>query len=272
MKWIKSHKLISFLLAIILLCLVILTGSLVTDGGGNPVANFANRVFSVVEKPFAKIGGGISDNVAGIFSYKELQKENEKLEEENEKLRQQLTATALSANELQELKQLSDVLNYKGISGSEDLVSAKIITMDGTNWMSAFTINEGTESGISEGDIVVSGQGLVGRVGSVGKGWAKVRAIIDESSKITFKVSGNLQMMGVVEGGIDGRLSGFMLDADAKVSEGDKLQTSGIGVFPEGLEIGKITKVKYDSDRQLQTVEIKPSVDFNAMQKVSVII
>lgn len=272
MKWIKSHKLISFLLAVILLSLVVLVGSVASGGQGNPVSGLFNRVYAAIEKPFSKVAGGISDNVAGFFSYKDLQKENEQLKEENEQLKQQLTATTLSANELQELERLSEVLNYEGINDSSDIVSAKVITMDGTNWMNIFTINAGTESGIEKGDVVVSGDGLVGRISSVGKGWAKVSSMIDQSSKITFKVSGNLQMIGVVEGTADGKLTGFMLDSSAKVAEGDRLQTSGIGVFPEGIEIGKITKVKYDSDKQLQTVTIKASVDFNTLQKVSVIL
>lgn len=272
MKWIKSHKLISFLLAVILLSLTVLIGSFASGGQGNPVSNLFNRLYAAVEKPFVKAAGGISDSVSGVFSYRELQAENESLRDENDRLKQQLTAAELSAGELQELERLSKALHYKGISDSGDIVSAKVVTMDGTNWMNIFTIDVGTESGVAEGDIVVNGDGLVGRVTSCGKGWAKVHAIIDQSSKITFKVSGNLQMIGVVEGTVDGRLSGFMLDSNAKVAEGDRLQTSGIGVFPEGIEIGKITKVKYDSDKQLQTVSIKPSVDFNALQKVSVIL
>ena len=96
--------------------------------------------------------------------------------------------------------------------------------------------------------------------------------MIDESSRITFKVSGNLKLIGVVEGSADGILSGFMLDSNAKVAEGDRLVTSGMGLFPAGIEIGRITKVRYDSDEQLQKVDIKSSVDFKSLQKVTVIL
>ena len=144
--------------------------------------------------------------------------------------------------------------------------------MDGANWMNIFTINVGTESGVSPDSIVICGEGLVGKVHSAGKGWAKVISMIDESSRITFKVSGNLKLIGVVEGSSDGTLSGFMLDSNAKVEEGDRLVTSGMGLFPAGIEIGRITKVRYDSDEQLQKVDIKSSVDFKSLQKVAVIL
>ena len=64
MKWIKSHKLISFLLAVILLSLVVLVGSVASGGQGNPVSGLFNRVYAAIEKPFSKVAGGISDNVA----------------------------------------------------------------------------------------------------------------------------------------------------------------------------------------------------------------
>ncbi|MGN0658924.1 MAG: rod shape-determining protein MreC [Emergencia sp.] len=272
MKWIKSHKLIAFLLAVIVISLIILIGSVSSGGQGNFFTSFFGGIYSAIEKPVSGAAGSISENVRGIFSYKEIQEENEALKKENEELKQQLTAMTLSANELKELKELSRVLNYKGISGEDDIVSADVISMDGTNWMNIFTINAGSESGISEGDVVICGDGLVGRIQSAGKGWSKVTSIIDESSKITFKVAGNLQLIGVIEGSSDGVLSGFMLDDKAKVEEGDRLITSGMGIFPAGIEIGKITKVKYDSDAQLQRVSVKSSVDFMSLQKVSVMI
>lgn len=274
MKWIKSHKLISFLLAVILISFVVMIASVASGGKGNFVSNTFNSVFSAVEKPVSSIAGGISKNVSGIFSYKELQKENEALKKENEDLKSQLTQTGLSAHELKELKQLSKVLNFKGIHGTDDIVTGGIsgMNMTGGGWMNVFTIDVGQEKGIKAGDVVVCGDGLVGRVHSVGKGWAKVASVIDESSKISFKIEGNLQLIGVVEGSSDGELSGFMLDSKAKVSEGDKIITSGMGVFPAGIEIGRITKVSYDSNEQLQKVKVKPSVEFKSLQKVSVIL
>ena len=163
MKWIKNHKLISFLLAVILLSLLFLAGSVAAGGSGNIVTGVFNRIYTAIERPVTAVAGGISDNVSGIFSYQQLQKENEALKEENQKLKEQVTGLTLSANELKELKTLSKVLNFKGISGSGDIVSADVVSMDGANWMNIFTINVGTESGVSPDSIVICGEGLVGR-------------------------------------------------------------------------------------------------------------
>jgi rod shape-determining protein MreC len=272
MNWIKTHKLISFLLAVILISLVVLLSSVASSGQGNPVSRALNGIYTAIERPISAIAGGISDNVSGIFSYRQLQKENEELKKQKEELEQQVTSLTLSAHELKELKRLSKVLNYKGINSADDLVSADVVSMDGTNWMNIFTINVGSDEGVEVGDIVVCGEGLVGRVSAVGGNWSKVTSIIDESSKVSFKLSGNLQVIGIVEASSDGVLTGFMLDSEAKLNEGDGIITSGMGVYPAGIEIGKITKVRYDSDEQLLKVDIKPSVEFESLQKVSVIL
>ena len=272
MKWIQEHKLISFLLAVIVVSLVILLSSVASSGQGNPVSRALNSVYTAIERPISGIADSISDNVTGIFSYRKLQDENEALRKENEELQKQVTNLALSANELKELTRLSKVLNYKGIKTADDLVSADVTSMDGTNWMNIFTINAGKKDGIETGDVVVCGEGLVGRVNAVGNGWSKVTSIIDESSKVSFKLSGNLQVIGIVEASKDGKLTGYMLDSEAKIHEGDEIITSGMGVYPAGIHIGKITKVKYDSDEQLLKVDIKPSVEFESLQKVSVIL
>lgn len=272
MKWIQEHKLISFLLAVILVSLVILLSSVASSGQGNPVSKALNSVYTAIEKPISGIADSISGTVSGIFSYRALQAENEALKQENEELQKQVTSLVLSANELKELTRLSKVLNYKGIKSADDLVSADVTSMDGTNWMNIFTINAGKKAGIETGDVVVCGEGLVGRVNAVGSGWAKVTSIIDESSKVSFKLSGNLQVIGIVEASKDGVLTGYMLDSEAKINEGDEIITSGMGVYPAGIHIGKITKVKYDSDEQLLKVDIKPAVEFESLQKVSVIL
>lgn len=272
MRWIKEHKLISVLIAIIAISFVVLLSSILSSVAANPVGGFVKGVMVKIEKPVAGIFGNVSESVAGMFSYQELQEENDRLRLENEELKQQLQKTSLSANELKELKSLSKALNYKGISGKDDLVSADIAEMNGNQWMNIFTIDQGTDSGIQEGCIVICGDGLVGRVSQCGDNWSKVVSIIDESVKISFKLSGNLKIIGIVEGSTDGTLSGFMLDSESNVEEGDRIETSGMGIYPAGIEIGKITKVKYDSDAQLKRVDIKPSVEFKSLQKVSVIL
>ena len=70
----------------------------------------------------------------------------------------------------------------------------------------------------------------------------------------------------------DGILTGFMLDSNAEIKEGDRIITSGIGRYPAGIILGRITKAGYDSNKQLMEISVKPEVDFTSIDKVSVII
>ena len=53
--------------------------------------------------------------------------------------------------------------------------------------------------------------------------------------------------------------------------EGDVLLSTGIGMYPEGIEIGRTTSVVYNSDAQLMTIQAEPSVDFQNLRKVVVL-
>lgn len=272
MRWIRNHKLISFLILVIVVCSVILISSVATMGKSNPVSKAINSVCMTVLKPVNAVTNGVGETLSDIIHFKDIAEENDALREENEQLKEQLAKATLTSNELTELKNLTDALNYKGLAESGKMVTGDIISMSDSRWMNNFTINIGSDDGVKEGNIVVSGRGLVGTVYSVSGSWAKVRALVDENSKVSFKIAGNMQLIGIIDSFTNGELSGFMLDSNAKVEKGDTLITSGMGVYPTGLEIGRITKVKYDSDSQLQKVTVKSTVDFSALQKVTVII
>lgn len=269
MRWISEHKLISILLSAILVAALILT---LTITVGKHTSGPLHQLYTLIEKPMVGVGSYIEDHVDGIFSYRDVMKENDALREENERLKSENSQLALSANELTQLQELAKVLNYDIIQGETDVVTADVVTMDGTNWTNLFTINKGTESGIQENCIVMCGEGMVGRVRAAGEGWAEVVSLIDESSAISFKVEGNLALLGIIEGSADGTLTGYMLDSTAKVSEGDTIITSGVGTIPAGLKVGKIIKTGYNSDRQLVEITVKPTVEFNALDKVTVIL
>ena len=269
-RWIKEHKLIS-ILALILLVIILAIGLTRSSDGAIKLGPL-NRLYMLIEKPMTSLGTSIKENVSGIFSYRKLMAENESLKEENENLRNEISQLTFTSNELQRLEELSNALNYDFVQGRMDIVTANIISLDSTNWTNSFAIDKGTESGISVEDIVVCGKGLVGRVAETDEKWSKIVPIIDESSSISFYVEGTGNMLGIIEGSESGKLTGFMLDNTVQISEGDRILTSGIGLYPEGILIGKVTRAGYDSDQQLMVLEVKPEVDFGSIDKVSVIL
>lgn len=272
MRWIREHKLIAGLLAILLALVLIFVLTMVSSERVGSVSGGVSKGMSYISKPFTAVTRTIRDTVSGIFSYKQLQERIKELEDENEKLERDLVSASLSKNELEELRELSKLLDYDYTEKDFDVVTADITSFDGSSWTNIFTIDRGSEAGIKEGAVVISGDGLIGKISEVGEGWAQVVSIIDDGSKVSFMVARDRKLLGVVEGNMQGEITGYMLKGDANVAEGDIIITSGMGTYPEGLEIGNIKSVTYNSDTLLKEITVEPAVDFRSLKKVSVIL
>ncbi len=272
MRWIREHKLIAGLLALLFVLVFIFTISMAFGGGNNSLTNLVNSGTNGVSGFLSSLGNGIRNQVVGIFSHGEMQERIDELEKENDELRRELAAAKLEESQLDQLKELSRLLNYDYIKQGYEVVTADVTLKDGSNWTSEFTIDRGTEAGITEGKIVISGVGLVGKVSDAGEGWAKVASIIDSGNKVSFKLSRDGGQLGIVTGNSQGYISGYMLDEESTVVEGDILLTSGMGTYPEGLEIGNVRTVVNNSNTLIKEITVEPSVDLNSLRKVSVIL
>ncbi|MDR1067851.1 MAG: rod shape-determining protein MreC, partial [Clostridiales Family XIII bacterium] len=137
-----------------------------------------------------------------------------------------------------------------------------------------FTIDKGTEAGIRRNSVVLSGDGLVGRVLTAEKGWSRVISIIDETNNIGFEIKGEKQQyLGVIHGDGSGKLSGYLLDENGVAAEGDEVRTSGIGgIYPGGIKIGTVTEAMLKGDSPLLNVAVDPAVYLKGMKKVAVLV
>lgn len=272
MKWFREHTKLAIVLGVFLILIVIIAVSFVNKGNNSWLGRKMEGGITKVQEPLSNAGNGVSNGLSGIFRFRSVLKENEKLKAEISKLNQQIIKNRLTTLELQELRELSSSLNYVGGMENYTHVTADVIALDGSNWFNLFTINAGIEDGVKKDSIVVGGDGLIGRVLEVGNDWAKIISLIDENSNVSFQVSRNLQLLGILSGDGKGSLKGYMLDPEASVGEGDMLLTSGIGIYPQGIPIGKVSSVTLDKDSLLKTLTIEPVVYFKNIQKVTVII
>lgn len=272
MRWIREHKLIASLLSLLVVLALIFVLSTVSGFGGNFLTDFINNGVSGISGFFSSVGGNIRDGAAGIFAHKDLEKQIDELKDENAQLQRDLIRAKLEAEQLQQLQELAGILHYDYTPQTFNVVSADVSLKDGSNWLETFTIDRGTEDGITQGKVVIDGAGLVGVVSDAGEGWAKVTPIIEEGSKISFKLARDGKQLGVVAGDSKGQFTGYMLDDGSTVSEGDILVTSGMGMYPAGIEIGTVKSVTYNSDKLLKEITVEPAVKFSSLRKVAVII
>ena len=272
MRWIREHKLIAGLLALLLVLVIIFVVSMGFGVGKNSLTGAINEGASGISGFLSSLGDGIRNQVVGIFSHGEMQDRIDELEKENDQLKRELAAAKLEESQLEQLKELSQLLNYDYIKQGYEVVTADVTLKDGSDWTNIFTIDRGTEAGIEEGKIVIDGTGLVGKVSEAGEGWAKVVSIIDSGNKVSFKLSRDGKQLGIVTGNSQGYISGYMLDEESTVAEGDILLTSGMGTYPEGLEIGSVRTVTNNSNTLIKEITVEPSVNLNSLRKVSVIL
>jgi len=152
------------------------------------------------------------------------------------------------------------------------IVPAQVVGWDPSTWFRTIIIDKGLKAGIKQNMLVVNSDGVIGRIMQSSSNYSKVLLIIDPNSAIDSIVQ-RTRARGILEGtgGGDCELKYFSKNDD--VREGDRIVSSGLaGVFPKGLALGEVTKVKGASSEMFQQVKVKPSVDFAKLEEVLVIL
>lgn len=272
MNWLRGHTKSAALLIVFIVLIVIIVVSYGNVGNSSFLGRTIGKVVTRVQEPVSHAGNGIKSAAKGIFRFRTVVADNERLKEQVADLNREIIGLKLKEAELNELRDLSDILNYENVSDNYSFITADVIAMDGSNWFNLFTINVGSDDGVYKDAVIINGDGLIGRVLEVGTDWAKVISVIDESNSISFKVLRDMQLLGISSGYGKGGLDGYMLDPDGAVIVGDILITSGIGMYPEGIVVGKVSKVVWNNDTLLKTISIEPGAYFKNLQKVTVLI
>lgn len=259
-------------MSVFLVLIIIIVVSYSNIGSSTALGRSVQRVVTLVQAPVSNAGNGLKSGIKGIFQFRTILKENEELKDQIADLNREIVQIKLTQAELTELRNLSSILGYENVAPNYNYVTADVVAMDGSNWFNIFTINVGTDDGVYKDAVVINGDGLIGRVLETGPNWSKVISVIDESNSVSFKVFRDMQLLGILSGDGEGSLAGYMIDPEAAVIEGDILITSGMGMYPEGIPIGKVTKVEWNSDTLLKTVTIEPGAYFKNLQKVTVLV
>jgi len=257
---IKHGKIVNLTVIILVLILLVTIG--VTTSGHSTFlegSGFGNIV-APIQKVFYSVGQIFSNSFESLFSISKIREENNQLKEELYKIRD---------------------VEYEMIQNMQyDYVKSRIISRDPGNWFGRFTIDKGSSDGVKPDDIVIEAIatdegvakiGLVGKVTDVGYNWAKVIAINDINSSVSFKVVRNNES-GVLKGKIDGIIEGYFFNKTEDLRIGDQVVTSGLGeVYVPNLFIGKISKIEKTSDLLTEEITVEPAINFEKLFEVYII-
>lgn len=236
----------------------------------NGVGVVLNSVQGVVYNFNNKVKGSISF----IVNYKDIKKENDDLRKENTELKDKSLKYDALANENERLRQM---LNFKNQRSEYNYLGCDIIGKSGSNWLDGFIINRGSDDGVKDRMIVVTGDGLVGQVTSVGSNWSIVQSLVNENIAVAAMLNSTRENDGVVNGYRDdndkllAKLNYLPLNSNVKV--GDMVLTSGLGqLYPKDIKIGKVIAIEEDKGKLIKNALIEPSVDFNKLEELFVVI
>ena len=236
-------------------------------------STFLTQLLVPVQQVLAGVGAAGDRFASAIAQIDELRDDNARLLTENERLTLEnvrLREQAIAGQQAERLLTLQRAIPFES-------VPAPVIARDPTGVLHSIVLGIGTDDGVKIGHVVLSDQGLVGRVSEVGTNYSKVLLVTDSSSVVSALVQGS-RATGIVRGQFgDALIMDWLLQTEP-VKEGDVVITAGLGIgdelrslYPKGLVIGTIAQVKPAEAAAYNRAIITPAVDLRRLEHVLVV-
>lgn len=260
-------------------CAALLCTMLFTAGAGTSAPA---SLLSFFTTPMQRVSTLVTNNAAATA--RDAAASREQLLEENAQLKQQVAELQSQLVDYYDLKkenaQLYKYLDMKEQNQDFQLVAASVIGRD-PNRFYTFTIDRGTNAGVSVNDPVVTDEGVVGWVSSANSISAEVTTILSPDTRMggsaqaggMDKVTGD---SGVVSTDLmladQGLVKLGYLTAETTAQPGDIVVTSGLGsIYPQNLKIGTIRSVEHEEYDVSLYALVEPFVDVTQVKDVMVI-
>ena len=214
-------------------------------------------ILDVLSRPAASFDRVVKE----AMSLSTLREENLRIKGENQRLLEWQSAARRLAVENRQLKLL---LNFA--PGAEPgFVTARVIADTGGAFVHSVLVNAGKREGVSKGQAVITGAGLVGRVRRVGARSGRVLLITDLNSRIPVVIEAT-RIRAILAGDNTERPRLTHLPPGAAINPGDRIVTSGHGgAFPPGIPVGVIIS---SSDG---VVSVRPYVHRDRLEYVRIV-
>lgn len=261
----------------ILVCIfAFLLGFLIYVAISAGASSLPKKFLETVSYPFVSLSTTVSDWMEDTI---DKFVNADKYKQENELLKEQLADIYNNVMEKEELQkeneQLKDMLEISRENKDFKWSPPCSVTSRNAGDISGgFTINRGTNDGISLYDPVFTKTGLVGIVSEVSGGYSIVSTIL--SDNINIGVSGaDSKALGIIENNLDSAYTGHCVmnytNRDSGIEKGEIIVTSGSSFFPKGLLLGTVSEIVNDSNGLSVHVLIEPYVDVFSVSDVFVL-
>ncbi|MBW1598514.1 rod shape-determining protein MreC [Streptomyces sp. JJ38] len=231
----------------------------------------AASVFGPVENAVAGAVDPVGNAITAVRESGDRHDRLAALERENAELKTRLGSDERRKSRVAQL----DKLLKTAAAGQYGVKGAQVVAIgaaQGFSW--TITIDVGKRDGITPDMTVLNGDGLVGRVTTVGATTSTVLLATDPDFTVGTRLEGNDEL-GFATGRGDSWLTVQLLNSKADVNKGDRLVTFGSSndrPFVPGVPVGKIVEVPPATGALTRTVRVEPYVGFSRLDIVGVVV
>ncbi len=251
----------------IIIVVIIIVGLGLVLSPLRPVKNILFNIFSPVGSALNSSTSGIRSFLSDLRSVRTLASDNRKLKEENNSLKSEIV-TLQEAN--RENESLKKELGFIKDQNKDELIAARVISKSVTPFLQSILIDQGSQDGIKEGQIVLSQGHLVGSVVTTYPDYSEVQLITSSKTMIPVLFQ-NSRSTGLLKS----NLEGLYIDSvpiDEKVQEGENVITSNLDKnIPADIVIGTVSKVKTYKSQIFQDIKVTSPLEFSKLEFVFVV-
>lgn len=215
------------------------------------IINYNNKQKEIFLYSSNQISGFVLDNYSQILQYTELKSENQRLKEENA----QIIKNFFNQKYLEIPNYTPNDSVMKGIN----VISANICNKSIDKRNNRMTIDIGYKKGVHEGMGVIGDKGIVGVVTFVNKNYSSILPLNNTLSRTSVIIK-NRGYFGLLkwEPYDYTHTTLTTIPKHAQIAVGDSIITSGFStIFPRGIYIGKIEKIKYSNSSMYYDISVK---------------
>lgn len=262
----------------ILVCIfAFLLGFLIYVAIAAGASSLPKAFLETISSPFTSLSTTVSDWMESTI---DKFANADKYKQENELLKEQLAEIYGSVLEKEKLEkensQLKDMLeiseNNKDFKWSPP---CSVTARNSADISGGFTINRGTNDGISLYDPVFTKAGLVGIVSEVAGNYSIVSTVLSDDINIGVRGTDS-HALGIIENDLESAYTGHCVmnytGRDSGIRKDEIIVTSGSSFFPKDVLLGTVTDIINDSNGLSVHVQIKPFVDVFNVSDVFVLI
>ncbi|MGJ9457101.1 rod shape-determining protein MreC [Oceanobacillus sp. CF4.6] len=203
--------------------------------------------------------------------------------DENQLLKEQLSQYKSLIYEVQDMEEENEELrDLLGISESVrdyDPIQATVISRSPERWVEQVTINKGEQDGVQSNMVVITAEGMVGKIQSTSEFTSTVQLLtgFDQYNRISATISRDDEkdIFGMIEG-FDEETNSLLFriieESEKDLEEGELVFSSELGgEFPAGLPIGTVKEVVSDQYGLTRIAMIDPAADMYDLRNVIVV-